>query len=180
MTPVWHFYCDMEGDPHLLTKSYWLRFIQSKFESQAGDENDRWETLRKEINLTEVPDSLEEYDGINHECAKQFILVISLPLLVRGHSFSVKVLEDIVSIRVPNLYKLQLGLPRKIEADSANAFFDCKARHLFLVVQVIEPVSEVVEVIETTTLKVSEAKSASLPVQIISSEPSEDLLFDVI
>lgn len=53
-----------------------------------------------------MPDCLEEYDGINHHEAKQFVLVISLPLLVRGHAVSVKVLEDIVSIRVPNLYKL--------------------------------------------------------------------------
>ena len=142
----------MEGDPHLLTKSFWLRFIQNQFEGQAGDENDRWEALKKSTKLNEVSGSLEEYDGINHDAAKQFVLIVSLPLLVRGHSVSVKVLEDIVSIRVPSLYKLQLGLPRKIEADSANAFYDCKARHLFLVVPVSDPV-ETVEVKEAPAAK---------------------------
>jgi hypothetical protein len=73
------------------------------------------------------------------------VLVVSLPLLVRGHSVSVKLLEDIISLRVPNLYKLQLGLPKKIEADSANAFFDCKVRKLFLVVPVVEPLEDIVE-----------------------------------
>jgi hypothetical protein len=58
---------------------------------------------------------------------------------VRGHAVSVRALEDIISIRVPNHYKLQLGLPKQIEADSASAFFDCKTRKLFLVVPVAEP-----------------------------------------
>ena len=95
-----------------------------------------------------MEDSFEEYDGINHEQAKQFVFVLSLPLLVRGHAVSVKILEDIISIRVPNLYKLQLGLPKQVEADAASAFFDCKARRLFLVVPVVEPEVEPIEVME--------------------------------
>lgn len=66
MTPEWHLYCDLEGDPRLLTKSYWLQLVASKFEEQAGDEADRWEALKKSIRLTEVRDKLEEYDGLNH------------------------------------------------------------------------------------------------------------------
>ena len=76
------------------------------FEEQAGDEQDRWETLTKSLKLKQELDVFEEYDGLNHEDAKLFVLVVSLPLLVRGHAVSVRVLDDIVSIRVPNLYKL--------------------------------------------------------------------------
>ena len=116
-----------------------MALISEKFEQEVGDEQDRWETLKSNLRLNQEQDVFEEYDGLNHEMAKQFILVVTLPLLVRGHAVTVKALEDIVSLRVPNLYKLQLGLPRKIEADSASAFFDCKVRKLFLVVPVAEP-----------------------------------------
>ena len=95
--------------------------------------------------MQEEPDIFEEYDGLNHEHAKQFVFVVSLPLLVRGHAVTVKALEDIVSLRVPNLYKLQLGLPKHIEADSASAFFDCKIRKLFIVMPVAEPKVEEIE-----------------------------------
>ena len=70
MTPEWQFYCDLDGDHRLLTKSYWLQLVSSKFEEQAGDENDRWEALKKSIKLVEVRDKFEEYDGLNHEHAK--------------------------------------------------------------------------------------------------------------
>ena len=63
-------------------------------------------------------------------------------MLVRGHAVSVKMLDHIFSLKVPNLYKLQLGLPKPIESDCANAFFDCKIRKLFVVVPVAEPVVE--------------------------------------
>jgi hypothetical protein len=66
MTPEWQFYCDLDGDHRLLTKSYWLQLVSSKFEEQAGDENDRWEALKKSIKLAEVIDKFEEYDGLNH------------------------------------------------------------------------------------------------------------------
>ena len=36
MTPEWQFYCDLDGDHRLLTKSYWLQLVSSKFEEQAG------------------------------------------------------------------------------------------------------------------------------------------------
>ena len=106
ITPQWQFFCDIRGDPKLLTKSYWLSFINQKFEQQVGDENDRWETLKNNLTISEEAGCFEEYDGFNHENAKQFVFVVTLPLLVRGHAVSVRALEDIVSIRVPNLYKL--------------------------------------------------------------------------
>ena len=83
-----------------------MALISEKFEQEVGDEQDRWETLKSNLRLNEEQDVFEEYDGLNHEMAKQFILVVTLPLLVRGHAVTVKALEDIVSLRVPNLYKL--------------------------------------------------------------------------
>lgn len=132
-------------------------------------------------------DHFEEYDGINHEQAKQFVFVVSLPLLVRGHAVSVKVLEDIVSIRVPTLYKLQLGLPKQVEADAANAFFDCKARKLFLVMPVVEP--EPVELFEPVAAAQPAEEKTEKPVDVKemkieplqeSNQPVDDLLFDVV
>lgn len=66
ITPDWQFYCDLDGDHRLLTKYYWLQLVSSKFEEQAGDENDRWEALKKSIRLAEVRNKFEEYDGLNH------------------------------------------------------------------------------------------------------------------
>ena len=83
-----------------------MALISEKFEQEVGDEQDRWETLKSNLRLNQEQDVFEEYDGLNHEMAKQFILVVTLPLLVRGHAVTVKALEDIVSLRVPNLYKL--------------------------------------------------------------------------
>jgi len=43
------------------------------------------------------------------------VLVISLPMLVRGHSILSRVYEDIISVRVPHIYRVQLGLPVAIQ-----------------------------------------------------------------
>ncbi len=66
ITPDLQFYCDLDRDHRLLTKYYWLQLVFSKFEEQAGDENDRWEALKKSIRLAEVRNKFEEYDGLNH------------------------------------------------------------------------------------------------------------------
>ena len=62
-----------------------------------------------------MPDKFEEYDGLNHEQAKAFIIVVHLPILTRGHSISLQVLDDILALRVPTFYKLQLGLPKTVK-----------------------------------------------------------------
>ena len=72
------------------------------------------------------------------------VLVVNLPLLVRGHSVQMRAYLDILQLRVPQLYKLQLSLPKEIEHEDAISFFDCKVRRLFVVAPVAQP--KVVEV----------------------------------
>ena len=50
-----------------------------------------------------------------------------------------RVLDDLFSLRVPNLYKLQLSLPVAIEHDDCLSFFDCKLRKMIIVAPVREP-----------------------------------------
>lgn len=75
-------------------------------------------------------------------------MVVSLPMLVRGHAISTKILEDIIAIRVPNLYKLTLGLPCSVMENVTSSFFDCKIRKL--IVQM--PVRRIQEVTEDAPL----------------------------
>ena len=50
-----------------------------------------------------------------------------------------RVLDDLFSLRVSNLYKLQLSLPVAIEHDDCLSFFDCKLRKMIIVAPVREP-----------------------------------------
>ena len=52
---------------------------------------------------------------MNHEEAYKLIFVVSLPVIMRGHSIQLKVANDLLSVRVPNLYALRLGLPRTVD-----------------------------------------------------------------
>ena len=61
------------------------------------------------------------------------VLVVNLPMLVRGHSVILQMLDDVITLRVPNLYKLQLCLPSAVEHQNAKSFFDCKIRKLVIV-----------------------------------------------
>ena len=76
---------------------------------------------------------LEEFDGMNHDGAKFMVLLVSLPLLVRGNAVQMRSLDDIFSLRVPNIYKLQLSLPVAVEHEDAISFFDCKIRRMFII-----------------------------------------------
>ena len=116
-------------------------------------------------------------------------------MLVRGHAVMLQVLDDVLTLRVPNLYKLQLSLPSPIEHNSTQSFFDCKIRKLIIVAPVAKPK---VEEIEDDPMEVEQAP-ATVPVQRIEAEeerketPSvettlqdgageetNDLLFDVV
>lgn len=81
---------------------------------------------------------------MNNETANYLILQVSLPMLVRGHAIQTKIYDDILTIRVPNLYKLTLGLPCSILEHSTSSFFDCKIRKLIISMPVrrIETVEE--------------------------------------
>ena len=50
-----------------------------------------------------------------------------------------RVLDDLFSLRVSNLYKLQLSLPVAIKHDDCLSFFDCKLRKMIIVAPVREP-----------------------------------------
>ena len=129
----------MEGDESILTQEYWTKVIEDQFELIAGDESDRWNSLREKFTLKQEYEIFEEFDGLNHENAHFLVLVVSLPMLVRGHAVMLQVLDDVLTLRVPNLYKLQLSLPSPIEHKSTYSFFDCKIRKLIIVAPVAKP-----------------------------------------
>jgi len=61
------------------------------------------------------------------------VLIVFLPMLVRGSGVQMQSLDDIFSLRVANLYKLQLSLPVSIESEDCMSFFDCKLRRMIIV-----------------------------------------------
>ena len=65
-----------------------------------------------------------------------------------------RVLDDIFSLRVPNLYKLQLSLPVAVEHEDCLSFFDCKLRRMIVVAPVQEP--KIVEITDETPAPVAE------------------------
>jgi hypothetical protein len=75
---------------------------------------------------------------VNHDEAKSFIFVVSLPLLVKSVAVNLRVTDDIFYVRVPNIYNLALGIPKKVDFDNAVSYFDCKIRKLFVVVPVLQ------------------------------------------
>ena len=66
-------------------------------------------------------------------------------MLVRGHSVVLQMLDDVIMLRVPNLYKLQLCLPSSVEHKNAKSFFDCKIRKLVIVAPIVKPKVEEIE-----------------------------------
>ena len=90
----------------MMTKEYWTKLIDDQFEQKAGDENDRWNTLRESFAPKQEYEIFEEFDGLNHQEAHFMVLVVNLPMLVRGHSVTLQMLDDVITLRVPNLYKL--------------------------------------------------------------------------
>lgn len=114
---------------------------------------------------------------MNHGEAKAFVLVVHLPLLVRGHSVVTRVLDDIISVRVPNIYRVQLGLPLSIHEDNCRSYFDCKIRRLFVTLPVKQPEPEAAPEVEEAPEVFESHPEVPMPQQ----EPSaaDDLLFDV-
>jgi len=109
-------------------------------------------------------------------------------------------LDDILSLRVPNIYKLQLSLPVAIEHEDCLSFFDCKLRRMFIVAPIQEPkIAEVFEdevfedvapqpaVEEERKVEIEEVvvKSKLTMEKVESEKPAasafdDDLLFDVV
>ena len=168
--PAWQLYYDLEGDESITTPEYWTKVIEDQFELIAGDENDRWSALRNKFRLNQDYEIFEEFDGLNHADAHFLVLVVDLPMLVRGNAVMLSALDDVLTIRVPNLYKLQLSLPSAIEHNSAYSFFDCKIRKLILVAPVAKPrVEELDDDVEE-----DEKYPASVPIKDLKEEKKEE------
>ena len=99
----------------------------------VGDLADRYQTLSDSFSLPIQEDLLEEFDGVNHDLAERLIFVISLPILQRSHAIQLRVGEDVLSLRVPHLYKLELGLPIRVSKQITQAYFETKLRKLIIV-----------------------------------------------
>lgn len=86
--PKWNFFCDLYGRKQEFSDGdYWKLYLENAAENVgAGDEEDRWNTLKDNFTLQETEGGLEEFDGVNHDEAKNFILVVHLPMLMRGHA----------------------------------------------------------------------------------------------
>ena len=83
--------------------------------------------------MKEQYEVFEEYDGLNQDGAAGLFIVVTLPMLARGHAIQCHVLQDeFIQVQVPNIYNLLLGLPLLVDSDSVSTFFDCKIRRLFI------------------------------------------------
>ena len=106
--PVWQLYYGLEDDDKasVMTKEYWTQLIDGEFEKRVGDEDERWNSMRQDFKLEQSLNKFEEFDGLNHFDAKYMVLMVALPLLVRGTGVAIQVLDDIFTLRVQNLYRL--------------------------------------------------------------------------
>ena len=95
--PKWSLYCIMDQRlcKNFSNQDYLQEIIKDAFENEAvGDDNDRWISLVENFALKEQFDVFEEYDGLNQNDAEGLLLVVSLPLLTRGHAIQCHVLEN--------------------------------------------------------------------------------------
>lgn len=118
------------------------------------------------------------------------VLVVHLPTLMRGHAIQTQIKEEFLKLRVPNLYKLELGLPVDAEEEDAYSFFDCKIRRLICVIPVKQPRFEEIveetaapeiEIFEATDIQTETPKIVEIsPEPVAAQDEDDDLLFDII
>lgn len=83
-----------------------------------------------------------------------------------------KASEDLMTIRVPTLYSLSLGLPSQVVSGQTSVYFDCKLRKLFVVLVPKRAKEEVAPVVE---------QEKTVVVEVVDTKKLEsDLLFDVV
>ena len=153
-TPDWEIYC-VVGKPQgkddtyydeIYSPAHWHELIKTLIEKSdeigVGDSKDRLNTLAETFSLPTEESIFEEFDGLNHEDAQHLVLLVNLPVIMRGHSIQLKYSRELLSIRVPTLYNLALGFPTDVEdkeddlKPSVAAYFDCKLRKLIAVFRV--------------------------------------------
>jgi len=93
-TPEWRLYCVLNEEPNVIQRfekaEFWDKLINEMVkrseEGGVGDVKDRHETLANSFRLPVDPETVEEFDGVNHEEAHRLIFLVSLPVIMRGHS----------------------------------------------------------------------------------------------
>ena len=108
-------------------------------------------------------------------------------MLVRGHAIKTRILDDIISVKVPNLYKLTLGLPASVLEHSTTSFFDCKVRRLFIIaptrrIHEVSTFDEVPEELQPeTTVAPDVSEEPLISAQPVSENMNTDsMLFDIV
>ena len=179
-------YCVLSKDQGIVEKFDTLEFwdnlisemVKRSEETGVGDVKDRVDTLMKSFNLPTSEDYLEEFDGQNHEDARRLIFVVSLPVIMRGHAIKIKASSELLTLRVPTLYSLALGLPCKANKDHTFAYFDCKLRKLFVVLKVARPEDEIPVDGDSSASDIAEK---TVVVEVVDTKKLEnDLLFDLV
>jgi hypothetical protein len=144
----------------------------------VGELSDRYQTLSDNFSLPLQEDIVEEFDGLNHEVSDKLVFVVALPILQKSHAIQVKVASDLIQIRVPNLYKLELGLPTNVvrEESKIKVFFENQLRKLFVILTVAK-VSDAIEQEDEG----GETTKKNAVIEIVDTKKLEsDLLFDVV
>lgn len=160
---------------------FWDKLVQEIItrseETGVGDSKDRLETLTSNFHLPVQPDHIEEFDGLNHEEARRFVFVISLPIIMRAHAIQLKISQDLLHVRVPNLYNLALGLPLACHnsESSATAYFEFTLRKLIVVIRVKRPEDDKADDEEDNQKK-------TVVVEVVDTKRLEgnDMLFDIV
>lgn len=94
--PAWKLYCVLHQrfNSQFSNQEYISNLVNESFENDCvGDDNDRWNHLVENFELKQQLDVFEEYDGMNNEDAEGLVMVVSFPLLTRGHAIQTHILK---------------------------------------------------------------------------------------
>lgn len=95
--PEWKLYCIMDKrlDKDFGKQEYLKQVIKESYDSDCvGDDKDRWAQLLESFTLKQQYDVFEEYDGLNADLTEGLLMVVTLPLLSRGHAIQCHLLSD--------------------------------------------------------------------------------------
>jgi hypothetical protein len=102
-TPEWQMYCVLNDQANVMNRfdkaEFWekliLEMLKRSEELGVGDIKERHETLASAFRLPVDPGTVEDFDGFNHEEATKLLFLISLPVIMRGHSIQVKIASEL-------------------------------------------------------------------------------------
>jgi len=95
-------------------------------------------------------------------------------MLARGHAIEVNTAREGIQVLVPNLYKLEISLPLLMAKNLTVSYFDCKIRHLIVVI-VPESSAKGEGKESGETEEEKEEKAA-----VDTKDLGDDLLFDIV